>query len=99
MGTYTEGFCKGKAAVVKNGNVYYLGFYCHNAAEIYYDIIREYIPAEEPLHKHLEEVVLGGYTMYLNHGEETVALQGHDLLQEQDFDSVPPYGVALVKNT
>ena len=97
IATYTNGFGSNKPAIVKQGNVYYLGFYCHGSAEIYYDIIRNHLDVQEPIHKSLEEVVLGNYKMYLNHGDEAIALTGYDLLQETEFQQIPPYGVTLIK--
>ena len=97
LGTYTSGFCNGKAAIVKNGNVYYIGFYCHNSPEIYYDIVCRHITAEAPIHEDLEEVVLGSYKIYLNHGDKAIALAGYDLLKQCRFEEIPPYGVALIR--
>ncbi len=94
--TYTEDFCAGKTAIVKNGNVYYLGFFCKESAEIYYDIIRDHIDSSDPTDENLEEAILGEYKMYLNHGNRAVKVSGYDLLKECRFDEIEPYGVALV---
>ena len=99
LGTYTDGFCKGKSAIVKNGNVYYLGFYTHSAPQIYYDILRKHVHTEAPIHKNMEAVDLGNCRMYLNHSNEAVALEGYDLLRECRFDRIPPYGVVLVRRS
>jgi len=96
-GSYTEGFGRGKTAIVKNGNVYYLGFYCRNDGQIYYDIIRRHIQVPTLISKDLEEVALGAYTMYLNHGDSAVTFSGFDYLKECSFTQIPPYGVVLVK--
>jgi len=97
IGRYTEGFCQGKSAVVKNGNVYYLGFFCEDSAEIYYDIVRTHLDLAVPLDENLEEVTLGKYKMYLNHGDRAVQIMGYDLLQKCSFDEIPPYGVMLIE--
>ena len=52
---------------------------------------------QDPIHKNLKEVILGGYKIYLNHGDETIALTGYNLLQETEFQQIPPYGILLVK--
>lgn len=93
---YTEGFCQGKPGIVKNGNVYYLGFFCKDSADIYYDIVRAELNLPDPLDENLEEADLGAYKMYLNHGDRAVKLAGYDLLKESRFDEIPPYGVVLV---
>jgi beta-galactosidase len=97
--TYTEDFCAGKPAIVKNGNIYYLGFFCRECADIYYDIIRTHINVSEPINETLEEATLGPYKMYLNHGNRTIALSGYDLLQNRHFDDIEPYGVVLIDPT
>lgn len=98
IGTYTEGFCNGRTAIVKNGNTYYLGFYCKGNADIYYDLIRRHIPASEPLDEHPEEITLGDYTMYLNHGDHNIPFDGYDLLKECRCSEIGPYEVILTKH-
>lgn len=95
IGAYTQGFCQGKPAVVKNGNTYYLGFYCKGTAEIYYDLVCRHIRGSEPLDENLEEIALGEYKMYLNHGDRTIKADGYDLLQQCHYHEIPPYGVVL----
>ena len=99
IGFYTEDFCKDKTAVVRNGNVYYVGFYCREASDLYVDLVARYIPIEEPIDPKLETVRLGSYKMHLNHANYEVACEGYDLLSESSFQSIPPYGVVLVKAT
>jgi beta-galactosidase len=96
LGVYTEGFFKDQAAVVKRKNVYYLGFYSNTSADIYIDIIKEYVQCREPIDRNLEEIDIGGYTVYLNHGYEDVSYQGHDIITGEEFDKIPPFGVVLV---
>lgn len=98
IGCYTEGFCKEKTAVVKNKNVYYLGFYCRESADIYAEIIREYIDVSENIDENLEEIIIGDYKMYLNYGDYEIPYSGYDIITEKEFDSIPPYGVILVVN-
>lgn len=98
MGTYTEGFCKGKPAIVKNGNVYYVGFYV-DSGELYHDIIAEYIDISALPSDDTEEYILGDYKMYLNYGNSSVKLEGYDLLTEENVTEIPPYGVVMMKNT
>lgn len=97
QGVYSEGFCQGKAAIVQKGNVYYLGFFCKGSAEIYYDLLRRHLPLSDPLDEHLEEVRLGAYTMYLNHGNRAIPFKGYDLLAECACDEILPYGVVLIE--
>ena len=63
----------------------------------YIDIIKEVIQCREPLYSDLEEIDIGEYTMYLNHGYDALKLQGYDYLKTQAFDEIPPFGVVLVK--
>ena len=97
IASYTEGFCKNKPAVIKNGNVYYLGFYSTKSPEIYYDILKEHLMLKESIDANLEEIHIGNYKMYLNHGDYPIKISGYDLLKEQEFESILPYGVVLVK--
>ena len=53
---YTDGFCKDKAGIVKNGNVYYIGFYCRESARMYLDIIKDVITYEPPIDRDLEQI-------------------------------------------
>lgn len=98
VGTYTEGFCKEKPAIVKNQNVYYIGFYCRKDASLYADIIKKHVAVSEPIHADLEEVVIGSYRLCLNHGDSEIPLGGYDLLKKQQFYTVPPYGVVLIEH-
>jgi len=97
VGVYTDGFCKGKCAVSRYNNVYYLGFYSNTSADIYLDIIKQHIDYREPIAPNLEEVDIGEYTLCLNHGYEEVAYSGHDIIKDEDFDRVAPFGVVLTK--
>ena len=97
IGYYTDGFCREKPAIVKNGNFYYLGFYSNGFAELYCDIIRRYIDIRMPIARNLEEIKLGEYRLYLNHVAESVRLKGYDFIREAHFDEIPAYGVVLVK--
>jgi len=97
VGNYTEGFCKDGAAIVKNGNTYYLGFYSNTNADIYIDIIRSHVECREPIAEDLEEFDMDEYTLYLNHGYESVELKCHDVIKDENIESIPPFGVALVK--
>lgn len=96
VGHYTEGFCRDKAAIAKNGNVYYLGFFCKNSADVYYDIIAKHINIATPLDKNLEEFDLGNYKMYLNHGASSVKCSGYDLLREKSFTEIAAYDVVMI---
>ena len=86
------------AAVVKNGNVYYIGFYSKKTPELYVDIIRRHIVMEEPIDPNLEEVAIGKYRMYLNHGDYDIKHKGYDLLKDCCFDVIPAYGVVLIED-
>jgi beta-galactosidase len=97
VGYYTDGFCREKPAIVKNGNVYYVGFYSRGFTEPYCDLVSRHIDVRDPIAPDLEEVELGAYRMYLNHGDKSVALSGYDLLKEAAFTEIPAYGVVLVK--
>ena len=96
VGRYTEGFCKEKGAVCKNGNVYYVGFYCREADNIYVDIVKKCISAPKIINENLEEFTMGDYKLYLNYADYPVAFSGYDLIKQSDFESVEPYGVVLV---
>lgn len=97
LGVYTNGFCKDGTAVVKHGNVYYLGFYSNTSAEIYADIIKNHVKCKDTVHRDLEEIDIGEYTLYLNHGYEDVSFCGHDIIKSEGFECIPPFGVVLVK--
>ena len=97
VGVYTDGFCKDKCAISRYNNVYYLGFYSNTSADIYLDIIKQHIDYREPIAPNLEEVDMGEYTLYLNHGYESVDLKCHDIIKDEDIDSIPPFGVVLTK--
>ncbi|MBR2650648.1 MAG: beta-galactosidase [Clostridia bacterium] len=97
IGTYTDGFCKDKAAIVKHQNVYYFGFYSNNSADIYIDIIKKHIHHKEPVSPDVEEINMSEYTLYLNHGYSEVSLSGYDEIGGEAFDKIPPFGVVLVK--
>ena len=98
QGTYTEGFCKNKGAIVKNGNVYCIGFYCRDNADIYADIIKKHISVAEAICKDVEEYNIGSYRLYLNYSDSPVNLSGYDLIKEADFECIEPYGVVLIEN-
>jgi hypothetical protein len=97
LGKYTEGFASGKAAVTKNGNVIYVGFYTVKSAELYADIISEYLDTDAPIDPDVERFALGEYYLYLNHSDRCVALSGYDEISAGTIDSLAPYGVALIK--
>ena len=94
---YTDGFCREKPAIVKNGNVYYVGFYSRGFTELYCDLVSRHVETRMPIAPDLEEVKLGTYRMYLNYSEKSVPLSGYDLLIEEQFTEIPAYGVVLVK--
>lgn len=98
VGRYTDGFCKDRPAITKNGNVYYVGFYCKASAELYCDIVNEHLGVGAPIAPDVEEIPLGELRMYLNHSDQSVELSGFDLLREEQFDRIPAYGVVLLKN-
>ena len=81
---------------LQNGNVYYLGFFCKENAEIYYDLLRSRLSLSEPLDEEPEEVELGAHKLYLNFSNRSIPLCGYDLLKEADFTDLPPFGVVLV---
>ena len=97
IGVYTDGFCKDKCAISRYNNVYYIGFYSNTSADIYVDIIKQHIEYREPIADNLEEVDIGKYTLYLNHGYDAVEHQGYDLIKMRDFNTIPPFGVVLTK--
>ena len=97
IGRYTDGFCREKPAIVRNGNAYYVGFYSKGFTELYCDLVSRHIDARMPIAQDLEEVKLGEYRMYLNHAAESVNLSGYDLIREESFDTIPAYGVVLLK--
>ena len=97
VGFYTDGFCKSKPAVVKNGNVYYVGFYSPASADLFTEIIKKYISIKDPIDPDLEDIPMGEVRMYLNHSDREIPLEGYDLLQEKKFHSIPAYGVILVR--
>ena len=94
---YTDGFCREKPAIVKNGNVYYIGFYSRGFTELYCDLVSLHVDTRMPIAPDLEEIKLGAYRMYLNHADTGVSLSGYDLIREEHFTEIPAYGVALVK--
>lgn len=96
IGTYTDGFCKDRAAMVKCGNVYYIGAYLHKAPQLYGELVAQYVTRREPIDPDVEELHLGAYVMYLNHSDRAVTLAGYDILEEKDFTEIPPYGVVLL---
>lgn len=97
LGVYANDFGKGKSAIVKNGNVYYLGFYAKDSAKIYYDIIAKHITCEETVDANLEKFTLGDYEGYLNYGDYEIELSGYDIITQREIKSIAPYGVALIK--
>ena len=97
VGWYTDGFCKQKPAIVKHKNVYYLGFYSNASATLYSDIIKNHITYREQIDRNLEEIDIGTYTLYLNHGLEDIEHQGYDEIKGETFEKIPPFGVVLVK--
>ena len=53
---------------------------------------------KEPIDPSLEEIVIGDYSLYLNHSDREIKLTGYDLLEERNFDTVEKYGVVLMEN-
>ncbi len=98
VGEYTADFCKGKPCAVRNGNVYYFGFYSPDFAELCGDIIGRHIAREPIRDPDLEEIPMGELRMCLNHSDREIKLSGYDLLKEEGFSVIPPYGVVLLKN-
>jgi len=97
IATYTDGFCSGKPAAVRCGNIYYLGFYCANGAKIYCQLLHRLLGTKAPSSPHLEELVLGRYRIFLNHGDTPVPGEGYDLLSQKQFHEIPPFGVVLTE--
>ena len=97
LGKYTEGFAGGRAAITKNGNVIYVGFYTVKSAELYPDLIAEYLDTNAPIDPDVECFTLGDYRLFLNHSERSVTLSGYDEISASTIDSLTPYGVALIK--
>ena len=95
--SYTQGFGAGKSAIVKNGNIYYIGFYCRKAAALYADIIAKYVKAPAPIDQDVEQIPLGGYLLLLNHSDREIAHTCYDYITCGSIAALPPYGVALVK--
>ncbi len=95
---YTEGFCKDKPAIVKNGNVYYVGFYTYSSADVYTDIISQYVAVTHSINPMVEEIQLGAYRIYLNYSENEVDFKGYDVISQREIDAIEPYGVVLIKN-
>ncbi len=95
---YTNGFLKDKPAVVKNGNAYYVGFYVREDASFYTDLVKRFVHCPTPVGEMVEQIRLGDYVMYLNHGDSPVSLCGYDHLKQTEFTSIPEFGVVLVKN-
>ena len=94
---YTEGFPKGHAAVTRNGNTYYVGFYCKSSADLYFDIIKNHISYEPPISEYTECYHFENYNLYLNHSESSVSLEGFDEISESQIKELPGFGVALIK--
>ena len=92
---YTERFGKSKASVTKNKNVYYVGFYCADNTDIYYDIIQKHVSVPEIKSDFLEEVQLGEYKMYLNHSDKALPISAYDLITESEMEEIEPFGVIL----
>lgn len=95
VAVYTQGFAEGKTAVTKKGNVYYVGFYCGEEVSFYYDLLKTLLPLPAVQHPLLEEVSLGEYQLYLNHGGRPLPLKGYDLLTESAVEEIGPFGVIL----
>lgn len=97
IGEYTDGFCKGKAAIVKNGNAYYIGFYSKKDPSLYADIIKQYISCPEHIDDSVEQTILGKYKMLLNYSDREIKYACFDLLSEKEIEFIPPYGVVLTE--
>ena len=97
VGVYTKSFCKDMPAIVKCGNVYYVGFYVKRSLDLYCDVIRKHLDIREPLDCDVEEISLGDMRMYLNHSNRDIELSGFDILSNGPVDHIPPYGVVLIK--
>lgn len=98
IGNYTNGFAKGKPAVTKNGNVYYLGFYSFIDCEIYYDIIKKHLSVYTPEYSDLEVLPLGeDYTVYFNYSQNALPLCAYDIISETNIKEIEPFGVVIKK--
>lgn len=101
LGVYTEEFYKGKAAIVKRGNVYYIGTYCDwDTAEIYAQIIKPYLdPLFEVQDRDLEVFYYTKHLMVLNYSQEEKPLGKtvFDLISQKKLDAVPPFGAVLME--
>lgn len=94
---YTDGFLKDKAAVTKNGNVYYVGYYTESLDNIYFDLVKEHISPIPEYDMRLERVPFGRYEMCMNHTGETLDLVGHDVIKERDISPIKPFDVVLIE--
>ena len=99
VATYGEGYNQilldGKPAITKNGNTYYVGFYCDACPEIYYELIKEYISEPEYINENVEIIRLGDYKMYLNFGNTAVPFKAKDIISGNEIEEIEPYGVIL----
>lgn len=95
IGEYTEGFLGGRAGIVRCGNVYYVGFYSRESADLYTDIISRHITFAAPIDPDVEEYSIGKYKLYLNHSDRSIAFSGYDKITERELSELSPYGVAL----
>jgi beta-galactosidase len=97
VGEYTEGFLSGKPAITKCGNIYYVGFYSRASADLYLDIISEYIEIPAMIDPDLEVIELQRHTVYLNHSDRFIPLSIYDIIGNKELDTIPPYGVAVAE--
>jgi len=95
--SYTEGYCQGKPAIVKNGNVYYVGFYCRQDAHLYADLAAQYVKTRDPIDQDVEQLALGSHLLLLNHSDREIPYACYDHITQSELNALPPYGVALVK--
>ncbi len=99
IAVYTDKFCKGMPAFVKNGNVYYLGTYFDETnACVYEDIIKQHLDVQfADLDKRIEVFNYKTHTMLLNYSEAKIELpyKMYDILTDKTYTAIDGYGVIL----
>ena len=99
LGTYTDDYAEGKPAIVKNGNIIYIGCYFNRSIDIYADIIESVIGVGDYLADNVEIIDLDNYKLYLNHTANKVPFNAKDVIKNEIISELAPYGVALVEKT
>ena len=104
---YTDRFCAGKSAVTKNkvgkGWVYYVGtFVDADTADLYTELVREYVPSCAPkLSPEVEAVELTDYLVLLNYRDFPVEIPYEERVDiitgKAAGKEIPPYGVYIIK--